>query len=281
MKQGQRAHGYTVVEVMIFLVVTSALFVIAVVYISGQQRKTEFSQAIRNIQSKINDTINNVSTGYYYNSGSFNCTSNGSGPTLGPGSQGQGEHKDCIFLGRAMQFAANGASSNFNIYNLVGQRTISGGQQAQNLADALPKAISPPNGADTTETGRLQYGLTAVKMFYTISGADQPIGTVAFVPTLAAYSGGNLASGAQNIELRPVSSTTLGEPADVAVGKISVANMPDAIKNPSGGVTICFKSGGTDQYGVITIGNSQNQLSTNLDILTTAQATDPVTGVCR
>src|SRR4051812_35553772 len=101
MKQGQTAHGYTIIEVLIVLAVTGVLLASALRLISGQQARTEFSQSIRDVQSQINDVMNNVSSGYFATGGKVGCTTSSSGPTLSstPPSGGSGTSKDCILIG--------------------------------------------------------------------------------------------------------------------------------------------------------------------------------------
>ena len=69
--------GFTVIEVMIVLAVTGLLFISSVALISGKQNQTAFDQSIRQIQSQIQQIINEVSIGFYPNLGDVQC--NGSG----------------------------------------------------------------------------------------------------------------------------------------------------------------------------------------------------------
>ena len=79
MKTRMPAHGYTVVEVLIFLAVTSFLFVAVVATLGAQQRRTEFALAAREFDSQIQDIMNDVSTGYYYNTANIACAVTGGG----------------------------------------------------------------------------------------------------------------------------------------------------------------------------------------------------------
>lgn len=284
MRQGLGTRAYTIIEVLIVLGVTSALIVAALVSVAGQQNKTEFSQAAHEIESQISDIINDVSTGFYPNTNNFSCTSIGNGPILSTAaSNDQGANKDCIFMGRVMQFALAGNNENYNSYTVVGQRQ-QGGNEVTKFSEAKPVAIAPTNNPpanfpNATQQNSLQFSLKAVKMF--INNAERTtIGAVGFFSTLANYTSNNLASGTTSVDLIPIPGTSLNASAADTVEAINSINDATA-KNPAGGVIICFLSGGTSQYGVITIGSSGRQLSTKLDILTTAEATDPTTGVCR
>lgn len=278
MKQGSTSRslmrGYTIIEVMIVLTVTSALLISALAVISGQQQKTEFSQAIRDIESQLRDTINDVSTGFYNNTGNFTCSSSGGGPLLAEGANNQGKNEDCIFIGRAVQFAVNGTNGEgFNIYDIVGQRQISvasGEQNSADLDDAKPKAIAPDEAncseatyPNSTDSKTLSYGLSVKSMNYTSGGTTTPIGAVGFISSLS--QNGNLESGSQIVNLYPISGTVLGNSACEAVDEINKTSYY-TLANPDGGVKICFKSGGTDQNGVITIGSNGRELSVDLAI---------------
>lgn len=266
MKTGLNQAAYTIVEVMIVIAITGGLLLMAMLMISGQQGKTEFTQAINDVQAQINDVINNVATGFYANNGNISCAA-GASPILSAVSRGEGTNQGCVFMGRAIQFAVAGDPVAYNLYDIVGLQNNSSGQAVQNLTEAVPEAIAPPNGADTTQSQNLQYGLKAAKMYYTSSGVNHPVSTVAFMSTLANYSNNNLASGSQQVELRPVQNTAdissgvSDKSAQTAVNAISATNLSLI---PDGGVTICFNSAGSNQNGVIIIGSNGRQLSTQL-----------------
>lgn len=268
MKIGLDQAAYTIVEVLIVIAVTGALVMSVMYIISGQQGKTEFTQAINDIQAQINDVINNVSTGYYANNGNVSCVEGVSGPAFNTTSQAQGTNQACVFLGRGMQFAVNDDANSYNIYDIAGLRT-SAGKLTQNLSEAKPKAIAPqnPNGADTTLRQDLQYGLEAAKMHYTDGTGPHNTNTITFMSTaLASYSGSNLASGTYQIELIAVNSdidiSGGGDKSeDAAVAAIDYSNLVKA-----NSVVICFNSGSSNQNGIITIGSNGRQLNTTLTI---------------
>ncbi|HSX44369.1 MAG TPA: hypothetical protein VLE69_03715, partial [Candidatus Saccharimonadales bacterium] len=89
-----QSGGFTIVETMIVLAVTGFMFFSAMLFISGQQAKTEFTQAAHETEAKINDVLNDVSTGVYNNKGDFRCDyiggSPGNGIIITPGAKAQG-----------------------------------------------------------------------------------------------------------------------------------------------------------------------------------------------
>ncbi len=287
MKPGLDARGYTIIEVMIVMAITTALLVGVMAGISGQQRRTEFSQSVNDFQSQINDVINTVSTGYAVNTQNFNCTAPGGlGPQLDttPPFNTQGKNKDCIVLGRAMQMAVGTEPGAYNTYTVLGQRQDSAGKEVTSInaiataGGAIPTVASATNGgADSFDTGKIQYGVTTTKMFYTTDGTlgtAQNIGAVAFLSSLGQYTGcTNLCSGTTNVQLYAVQATSLNAGAGTVTPVSSGLNAGHLLPVPGGSVVVCLKSGGTSQYGVITIGNNNRQLSTKLDIVDTSGAT--------
>lgn len=276
MKRGLGTRGYTLLEVLIVLAITGGMLMGAMFLISGQRQKTEFSQAIREIDSQIQEVINNVSTGYYANTGNTVCNGSTGRPRLilAAGDM-QGTNKDCIFIGRVLQFGVAGSSNeNYNIFNVVGLKQYLSGagyKQSQTFADAKPTAMAPGSGTtssfpDSTDKRKLGYGLSITSM----KVGAQPIGAVGFFSSLAPYgsTNGNLVSGTQSIDLVPIPNTALNATPTSVVDAINALDTTAVTKNPAGGVVLCFQSGGTRQYGQITIGNNGRQLTTTLAIQT-------------
>lgn len=254
-------RGYTIIEVMIVLVVTSALFISAVLLINGRQQRTQFDQSIREVRSQIQQVINEVSNGFYPDFSSFTCTVTASGPpSFALASGGQGTNEGCIFLGKAIQFGVEGTDpQEFRVINIAGRQKNSSGNEVANLSQAQPRVIALDGGSnvnvDISTTQNLLYGLSAV-------WADA--GVIAFTSNLSDVSSPNGAS-IQELNISPVNSTVLDMSEVGAVQAIN-SNLASSPQNPSGGARICFVSGGTDQSGLITIGGEAGRLSVELDI---------------
>lgn len=269
----QRSRGFTIIEVMVVLAVTGALFVSAAILIAGRRAQTEFNQSIRQIHSQLQQTINDVATGFFPSGNAFTCTAGPSGPVITGGSADQGTNAGCIFLGKAMQFKVAGTDpEQFATYTVTGLRRTTTGNEVTNLTQARPKAVAPTSTEslpDLTVAQPLLGGLRVVNMWYNNGAGNRPIGVVAFTNSLAQYTGGAIVSGAQQVNVVPVDdgstdsalNRTRQEAADAIQN--SLASSP---LNPTGGVYICFRSGGTKQSGLITIGNSSRQLSVTLTL---------------
>lgn len=274
LKTRQYVHGgYTIVEVMVFLVVSTALFVAAAATISGQQRKTEFTQALNDIESRVKDVANDVSTGFYPNTNNFSCTASGAGPIIQTAaSTSQGTNVGCIFIGRVMQFGVQGTNgSGFNVYTVVGQRLvgIAGSAEVTSLKEAKPVAIAQGSGAyasvpNAFDNLTLQNGLQVNKITYVNGAVTKNVGAVGFFTTFNSYgASGNLVSGAQTVQLIPIPATTLNASSQVTADAVDSFAAGAYDTSPDSGVIICFLSGGTNQYGQIIIGSNGRQISTS------------------
>lgn len=293
---GLKSQGFTIVEIMIFLAVSGAIMISALRMVSGAQNKNEFIVAVNDIEQQINGIINNVSTGYYANTGSFTkdyeCKKDQSSgrPSFSavspPGSGKQGTSKDCIFIGRMIQFGVTGgAEDQYNVYNVAGIRQDSSGNQITSPAEARPIIIAPlslasypgmPNIPDTTafpdatETGRLKNGITMRWSHYTQGATNYWwAGGIAFFSSLNGGSAAtpDIKSGALQVDVMPLHDVWHFVSAEAAIKNFDNRDFTDAnatygynaTKNPSDGIELCFDSGGTEQSALITIGGSAGQ----------------------
>ena len=271
-----RQDGFTVIEVLIVLAVTAGLFVSAALMISGRQNQTAFDQGIRQIESQVQQIINEVSNGYFPDT-DFNCTAGATGPVLTTSSSGgQGTKSGCIFVGKAIQFKIHGTDpEQFVIHTLAGLQKNSSGQETTGLIQALPKSIAPsttePANPDITTVQKLENGLTTSGMWYNNGAGDVPVGIVAFVITLPGYdAGGTIKAGAPYVQAIPVVGSALDTTVTVgadALGNNNFHQPTISPRDPSGGVSICFASGGTNQSALITIGGESRPLAVNLRII--------------
>src|SRR5687768_7052052 len=130
--------GYTIVELMIVIGVTGAISLAALLMISGQQAKTEFSQAVRDFDSKLMDIANDVATGVYPDQGVNNCTvtapaSNAeSGIQFGSTLKVQGASSECVFVGKAIQLQPENDEQGLNVFTLAGRRLNASGNPVDN-----------------------------------------------------------------------------------------------------------------------------------------------------
>lgn len=261
--------GFTIVETLIVLGVSGVLFLAAILLVTGQQRKVEFTQAAQEIRSAIEQTITEVGTGYYNNPGNIRCTVSGGNPVVvsAPTGTAQGSNTGCIFLGKAIQFGvADTDPQQYIVHSLVGLQDNDG-----SLASVRPRAIDIDG---VRSVGVLRNGLQAVSMRYVDAGMSAPIGAVAFVNGLGGFSSDNqLMSGTQQVSLVPVpaSGQVPNTTKETVVGAVN-SQLATAPVNPDGGVLICFNNGG-DRSALVTIGSNNRTLSAKLDFKNTADCT--------
>jgi type II secretory pathway pseudopilin PulG len=261
MKRG-KSGGFTIVEILIVLTVSMALFLSAVLLINGKQNETSFNQAIHSVQTQLQQIVNDVGSGYYPNNGTIACTSSGGKPLLSStGSDSQGTNQDCLFLGKVVQFAVGVSDPEiFNVYTVTGLKDSSSGPTTD-LTSAQARLIAqgtgdPASVPDVFDSDQLQYGLTVSKMYYNgVTGNS--ISAVGFTSNLASLSAGD---GSQQVNVIAIPNTTLHTDKVSAVKQID-DNLTSSVMNPTGGVQICFNSGGTKQSGLISIGDD-GQLGT-------------------
>jgi type II secretory pathway pseudopilin PulG len=290
MKRGQGANGFTIIETLIVLAVTAALFLVAVLAVGGKQNETEFQQAINDAQSNMRKIINDVNSGDYQTASNLNCMVSGGTFTISldttSTSSTEGSHAGCEFLGRVVQFGLNSNSNEMIIYPVAGLQCLNG--QINGLAcdgsigQVQPSLVAPANSGDTTPdtstTTKLEYGLSVDHVNYVSGATTKSIGAVGFISGIGNYSGGQLASGTQQIALVPILNTiTTVSDSMKAVKDIEGSPSPtniiasyNAVAGSSAAysVQICLASGTTKQSGLIIIGetgnNSLNAVSTKI-----------------
>jgi len=259
----RHSRGFTIVETMIVLAVSMALFISAVALINGKQNVTAFNQSVGDVKTALQQIINQVGSGYYPSTGTVQCTAPGGNLTLGGGgSDTQGRSADCLFMGQVIQFgvpSANSASQDYNIYTLVGLRSgVTGSQislsasQARVIARSSTDPISVPVDAYSAKT--LEYGLTVSQTYMTLHPTDS-VGAIGFITNLSSLGTGD---GSQRTDVVAIPNVLLGKATPEGAREIN-ANVKFGVVNLAGGINICFNSGGTNQSALISIGGSGRQ----------------------
>ncbi len=278
----RRNQGFTIIEVLIVLAVSGLLLTAALVTINGKQRVTSFNQSIRNLQTELQQIVNDVGSGYYPNNGTISCANGGpgGGVKLTSGAASQGTNVDCIFLGKVLQFAVGSNDPEiYNVYTLAGLR---GNIVSPSLDLKSAKARVIAKGTAATDTGipdafeskRLLYGLTVSHMYYSNAAGAKVADIAAVGFTMNINSLGD-ADGSQHVDIVAVPNTTLHVDKSNGVQQIndSVASI-DKTKigttiDPPGGVQICVNSGGTEQSALISLGGSDRQGTVDVQVFYT------------
>jgi type II secretory pathway pseudopilin PulG len=156
------SKGYTIIEVLIFLAISGVLLASAMLLISGKQNTTEFNQKMRDTKSKIDDWLNDVSTGFTGGSpDNQHCQVMGRQPQVQAGAPGPNYDPDCVFLGKALLLSTNPASNdNILAYSVFGCRLNPCNSAAGTLPQDYTQATPTPQtgasgGVPLTETFNL------------------------------------------------------------------------------------------------------------------------------
>lgn len=258
MKRGGLAasvQGFTIVETLIVLAVTSMLFVSVALLINGRQNRTDFLVGVRSLQQQFQQIINETTSGYYPNNGDFSCSVAGPPLSITSVSTALGKNQDCIFAGKTVVVGGTSHLDNYSVYPLAGRRAVNGvdvktPQEAR--ITAIAKSSANPQ-APTVSKVKLPNGLT----YKNARLAGSPSWTtgafaVAFLSSLGDFQGtASNTSGSQQIKLATYSGwSSIKSDADNINDEASRAlQYPIA----SSGVEYCFNSGGTDQSVIIAI----------------------------
>lgn len=289
MKGGMRPHGFTIIEIMIFLAVSGFIFLSVITLMSGKQDRTEFQTSVSQLDSQLQTLMSSISSGYYnYPIGGFGCQPSLTGPQFFGTTSGQGSHYGCALIGTVLQFdpsipGITNQNQAYETYPVAGNQFVqppsSEPVDAITLAEEQPKVL--PSSAWSTVT--MQYGLnlsSSTGMYYVDSqvngGRQMPIGGFGLFirpsSTAAVGTTGLPTSGSSSIELVPIPGSAPGqnEPAFTPLvngltdytgsNKIttSAASGAYTVSNPDGGISICLNSGTDQESALFVIGGSNS-----------------------
>jgi type II secretory pathway pseudopilin PulG len=260
-----RQAGYTIIEVMIFLVVSGALLGSALALFNGRIQKTQFTQSVQALDTRIKTIANEVATGTYPAQPTFNCTAVGPQPVISASAGEQGTRGDCIFLGKIINFMPL-SSDKIEVYTVVGKRADASGNASATMAAAAPRlVINPPTPIELTESVTLDYGTHVTGLYQ--SGPTLVSGLGLFQSLNSTYNtSGNLSSGAQNVAAWVIKSTSVpAAPVNAANINTTVTggNAANFFALSSGqDLHLCLKSGNDQQKASITFKGSGNSMKT-------------------
>ena len=110
MRHRATSRGFTIIETLIFLAVSSFVFVAAIGQYSGQQKSVEFNQGVNGLQSQLLTMISEVSSSFPPDISGYTCTANNNNSPLSF-TASAGDSSGCIFLGQAIGFGGDGAGA--------------------------------------------------------------------------------------------------------------------------------------------------------------------------
>lgn len=264
--------GFTIIEVMVFLVVSVGVFGAAVATISRQNGRTAFTQAVNDVAVTLQDVFNDVENGYYPSNNDFTCTASASGVTADDGvSREQGKNEGCIFIGKAIQLGRNGNNDRIAVSTIIGKR-LDGSEEVTNIQSAKPTLLE---GSEAGHVGQpdvhyLSGNVEITDLRVGNSGSD--FSGIGIISGFAELSGGTLRSGIVRTVLVPISvgnSVGLGDPSFLA----GVEGLGSTTLDQEGGASLCLEEIGGGRKAEIKIAAESQRLSTSVII-------EPDTGVC-
>ncbi len=260
---GNKGAGFSIIEVMIFIAASGLIFVGAIVAINGRQQQVQFAQSVREFDAKIRDVMNDVTTGYYPFEAQVNCTApNADKPNISDsgGASLVGSNNQCLYVGKAIQFAPDGEEDEFLIYNLAGRRYVNTSDPdviATTIDQTKPVAADIPGMVEEAST---RFGLKVTKVFND-NLTPEEFGTVAI---LSNFEGSSLRAStnlSQSVLSGGVPTTSIGESRTDAVSKmnpiegVSGFNSIDVSK----AVIICLEdASNTNKKASVTIGGGSS-----------------------
>lgn len=279
-----RVGGYTLIEVMIFLAISGVLFVSAVVLIQGQQGRTQFSQSIRDIDSKLQQYVTEVSASYFPSTEKYSCSVDSvtGRPKLKlVANKALGSNEDCIFLGKALQFthyASGNTDDTITSYSVLGRRTevvnVSGGTTQTILVPSFSDANPTPTSS-LVDTYTLPFGTKVA------SAKDNSGGTSAmagfYVDLSQTTSDASANKSASLVSYQYPNNVDLSTPADVSNASLygcltlnksqcsGLIGSPTPLPNPFSKWVLCFKSGANNQTATITVKGGPIGIQTKID----------------
>jgi len=248
--------GYTIVEVIIVLAVSSAIFVAAAATFQGRQAKTETTQAGRDIESYLQSVANDVSSGYFPNGIKFTANSCGDQPPVYGTTQVEGgTNKGCVFLGKLVVFE----SDEVKTYPIVGRQFtgVVSYQDVSNLTEAKPKVVDISELVDTHE---FRYGMNVHKLERVDTNGN--LKAIAFITQLGGGSlSDNPSSGSRSVDLYGIYATDRVFRVTINPGALTFADF----KLMQAGARVCFR-GGNEELGELTLGSDKSAISTFLEL---------------
>lgn len=244
----------------------------AAAMISGRQSRTQFNQGVRLVESNIQQVITSVATGFYPTDGSFTCSQGIQGgfvqPVFATAAKEQGKNEECIFVGKAIQFAVSGTKETYNTYSVAGLRGA-GTNFNTVLSDIKPRLIASGSAAfdasvpDMTQTDTLPYGMEFSRTYYN-NNPSKAVAAVGFFSSTGSLGAGDTT---QQVNIIKIPGVTMDVSKADGVSQMNASLRTNtastaaiaAVLNPTNGAYICVNSGGTNQSVLYTIGANGRQ----------------------
>ena len=262
----RRPYGYTIIEVMMFLLVSSALLGSVMTVMSGKQESTRFTKSVESFERRLNDLSNDASTGYYPSAENFTCSYPAGGTvSFSPtgtlkgenGGNSTGTNAGCVFLGKAVQFRTDGDRSKYTVYTIVGS------EQGKSLADVnLKPALLGVGNSGIKEDNQLPADLEITKIIGLTDNTDNTdtVSGISIISDFTETTGieQKVTGNASRVTLFELRDDYLPNPGPPDPTKMKIANK---------GIMLCLQQGGFNgRKAALTFGAGGGRLSTEIKI---------------
>ncbi len=244
----KRRGGYTILEVMIFLAVSSVMFIYAVIAIGGRQKQVQYSQAVRETENQFSDAVNDIASGFFPKQNNIICTKSGSGAlervAFVAGSKEQGSSDSCASVGKVLMFNVDGVEpSQYLLGTLVGVKPPFSQAALPSVIDMKPRLAYDPTpgvGLNLNENKPLRFGIRVTKIFNNASPSKE-YGMLA----VAAGFDASAASQKNGLMQTVLYASTIGfnQSVDNYAQEIEGLNKL-TIEQPADGVSVCLSYDG-------------------------------------
>ena len=260
--------GYTIVEVMIVLAVSSAMFLGAAALISGKQGSAQFNTSVHNFTSQLNAVAQTVSDGDFSTTQNWQCNTTSATPPVVTPTTGGGTGY-CMYIGQVMQLPTN--SNSFVLTPLIGAQYVGGVAPSAN--SVLSQTIADSGAAAITgsqQTNLIGNGVSVGCVLYTTTvktpDANQPCRTSGFSTTdaiafLFTNYGKTVTSATPTGTTSAQVNMVLPKSVNTALNSSTYTSSGNYVSNPAGGVIVCLQSATTKQFALVQFGGVQSQFS--------------------
>ena len=253
------------VETLIFLAVTSVIFISAALMISGRQARAQFQSGVRDFETRLADVANNVATGYYESPGmTKECSETATGPAFTGSNKDLGTNQKCVFVGTVIKLGDGANDENFIQYTMAGLRK-NGDLDVTSLAEAKPQILDVSTPTSFPIGAGMQVACIAVDSDSCTPGTP----TNAAIGFFSSFEGASMTgSGGGSVQADVINygpAVLLTDSATQAATKINnYTSYGSAALNHQ--TTICL-IGGLNQYALIKIGgNASSALAVTSEI---------------
>ena len=249
--------GFTFVETLVALAISSTLFVIMIVVFNGRQARVEFSQGLRDIESYIQDVSNDVRTGIYPNLANQKCSIvSGNVTFTNAASISQGTSDSCVYAGSALLINSTGSTQGLlSNYSLAGVKKT----PYISISELKPTPMGV-TGEETKRDFKMTGGISLVK----IGGGGNRIKTSVLLGLIFDVAGVNVDSGTKKVSkvipfIIPISGVNISNI------KSGISSYPFTVPITDAGTKLCFEST-NGQTGLIIVKKGPDGLTTESQI---------------